>query len=215
MKQEIKELGGLLISDEINKRDNNNQFVLPQRPYAEDALEPYISKSTIEYHYGKHFATYIKNMNGQLAGTPFADMTLEEIVVNSEEGLFNNAAQSYNHAFYFEALRPGQANNAPTGKIKELIDASFGSFDAFKEKFAAAATSQFGSGWAWLVIDSDAKLDIIKTGNADTPLKHKKKALLTIDVWEHAYYLDTQNARPKYIENYWAVINWDKINQRL
>ena len=155
-------------------------------------------------------------MNNLIAGTEFEKMCLEGIVIKSEGGIFNNAAQTYNHIFYFETFQPHNAAKvAPTGKIKELIDKSFGNFDAFKEAFAKAATTLFGSGWGWLVVDKDGKLEIMQTSNADTPLKHGKKPILTIDVWEHAYYLDTQIARPKYIENYCNIINWDVVNKRL
>ena len=211
----LESLNTLLISAEINKRGDENQFKLPVLPYEEQALEPCISQRTIQYHYGKHFATYINNLNAQIKGTPFENKLLEEIVAESDGGLFNNAAQSYNHAFYFESLRAPREDNAPTGKVAELINTSFGSFDQFKEAFALAATTQFGSGWAWLIIDEKFQLEVLKTGNADTPLKLGKKAILTIDVWEHAYYLDTQNARPQYISNYWKLIDWEKVNQRL
>lgn len=214
--EECKALDVLLSSETINKRGDDNKFILPPLPYEQNALEPYISEKTIQYHYGKHLATYITNMNNQIVDTEFENMCLEGIVIKSEGGIFNNAAQTYNHIFYFETFQPHQeSNTTPTGKIKELIDQSFGSFDAFKEAFAKAATTLFGSGWAWLVSDENGKLEIVQTGNADTPLKHGKKPILTIDVWEHAYYLDTQNARPKYIENYWNIINWEVVNKRL
>lgn len=217
MKTELaKELDVLISSPVMNKRGEDHKFQLPVLPYAENALEPYISARTIQYHYGKHLATYITNMNNLIAGTEYEHLSLEEIVLKAEGGLFNNAAQTYNHVFYFEAFQAHDAQKAlPSGKIAELINASFGSFDAFKEAFAKAATTLFGSGWAWLTINKDGKLEIEQTGNADTPLRHGKKPLLTIDVWEHAYYLDTQNARPKYIENFWNIINWDVVNQRL
>lgn len=217
MKTELaKELDVLISSPVMNKRGEDHKFQLPVLPYAENALEPYISARTIQYHYGKHLATYITNMNNLIAGTEYEHLSLEEIVLKTEGGLFNNAAQTYNHVFYFEAFQAHDAQKAlPSGKIAELINASFGSFDAFKEAFAKAATTLFGSGWAWLTINKDGKLEIEQTGNADSPLRHGKKPLLTIDVWEHAYYLDTQNARPKYIENFWNIINWDVVNQRL
>ena len=214
--EEFKDLDVLMSSDIINKRGADNKFQLPTLPYKENALEPYISERTIQYHYGKHLATYITNMNNLIAGTEFEKMCLEGIVVKSEGGIFNNAAQTYNHIFYFETFQPHNvAKTTHTGKVKELIDKSFGSFDTFKEAFAKAATTLFGSGWGWLVVGKDGKLEIMQTSNADTPLKHGKKPILTIDVWEHAYYLDTQNARPKYIENYWNIINWDVVNKRL
>ena len=203
--EEYKELDVLMSSEVINTKGEDNKFKLPSLPYKENALEPYISERTIQYHHGKHLATYITNLNNLIVGTEFEKMCLEGIVTKSEGGIFNNAAQTYNHIFYFETFQPHNAAQVvPTGKIKELIDKSFGSFDAFKE-----------AGWAWLVADKSGKLEIVQTGNADTPLKHGKKPILTIDVWEHAYYLDTQNARPKYIENYWNIINWDVVNKRL
>lgn len=211
-----KELDVLISSTTINKRNAENKFTLPPLPYAENGLEPYISARTLQFHHGKHLAAYINNMNGLIAGTRYENMCLEGIVMESDGGLFNNAAQTYNHLFYFEALRPHDAAKAvPTGKIASLIDASFGNFETFKETFTKAASTLFGSGWAWLTVDKDGKLAIEQTANADTPLRHGKKPLLTIDVWEHAYYLDTQNARPRYIENFWNIINWDIVNQRL
>ena len=206
----------LLSSKTVNTKDAEKKFKLPPLPYAEHALAPYISEKTIQYHYGKHLLAYINNTNNLKTGTEFENMPLEEIVKKASGGLFNNAAQVFNHVFYFEALQPyNTAHTVPTGKIKELIDKNFGSFEAFKEKFTQAATTLFGSGWAWLVLDKNDKLEIVQTSNADTPLKNDKKPILTIDVWEHAYYLDTQNARPKYIENYWNVINWDAIEKRV
>lgn len=170
--EEFKDLDVLISSDMINKRGADNKFQLPALPYKENALEPYISERTIQYHYGKHLATYITNMNNLIAGTEFEKMCLEGIVIKSEGGIFNNAAQTYNHIFYFETFQPHNAAKvAPTGKIKELIDKSFGNFDAFKEAFAKAATTLFGSGWGWLVVDKDGKLEIMQTSNADTPLK--------------------------------------------
>ena len=214
--EEFKELDVLISSNVINARGEDKKFKLPPLPYKENGLEPYISEKTIQFHYGKHMATYINNMNNLIAGTEYENMCLEGIVMKSEGGLFNNAAQSYNHAFYFEAFKPyDSAKVVPTGKIKELIDKSFGSFEAFKEAFTKASTTLFGSGWAWVILTKEGKLEIEQTGNADNPLKRGKKPILTIDVWEHAYYLDTQNARPKYIENFWNIIDWNVVNQRL
>lgn len=213
---ENKDLDVLVSTDMINARDVDNKFKLPALPYKENALEPYISERTIQYHYGKHLATYIANLNNLIKGNEFEKMCLEGIVIKSEGGIFNNAAQTYNHIFYFETFQSYDATKViPTGKIKELIEKSFGSFESFKEAFTKAATTLFGSGWVWLVVDKAGKLEIVQTSNADTPLKHGQKSLLTIDVWEHAYYLDTQNARPKYIENYWNIINWNIVNKRL
>ena len=215
MKKELN-LDVLLYSSTINKRDENNKFVLPALPYAENGLEPYISARTLQFHHGKHLATYINNLNGLIVGTEFENMCLEDIVRKSEGGIFNNAAQTYNHIFYFEALCPhNEKSETPSGKIATRINESFGDFNAFKEAFAKAASTLFGSGWTWLVEDDSEKLVIEQSSNADTPLKHGKKPLLTIDVWEHAYYLDTQNSRPKYIENFWEIVNWNVVNQRL
>lgn len=206
----------LLSSKEFNTKDENKKFKMQPLPYAENALAPYISEKTIQYHYGKHLAAYVTNTNNLKAGTEYDDMTIEEIVKKSSGGLFNNAAQTFNHIFYFEALRPYAADKVvPQGKIKELIDKNFGSFEAFKEKFAQAGATLFGSGWVWLLADKEGKLEIMQTTNADCPIKYGKKPILTMDVWEHAYYLDTQNARPKYIENYWNIVDWEVVEKRL
>lgn len=206
----------LLSSQKINEKDENKKFKMVALPYAENALAPYISEKTIQYHYGKHLAAYITNTNNLKTGTEFDDLPLEEIVKKSTGGLFNNAAQTFNHIFYFEALHPYQADKlAPKGHLKELIDKNFGSFEAFKEKFTQAGVTLFGSGWVWLIADKDGKLEIMQTANADCPIKYGKKPVLTMDVWEHAYYLDTQNARPKYIENFWNVVNWEAVEKRL
>ena len=204
---------GLLSCKEVNAKDNDNQFTLQPLPYAENALAPYISEKTIQYHYGKHLAAYIDNTNKLKAGTNLDDAPLHEIVKKSSGGLFNNSAQVFNHYFYFEALHtPG--SETPEGKIKALIDENFGSFEDFKEKFTQAGITLFGSGWVWLVKEED-KLEVLPTPNAGNPLKDGKYPLLTMDVWEHAYYLDTQNARAKYIENFWKVVNWEIVEKRL
>lgn len=180
---------------------------LPELPYAKDALAPIISAETIEYHYGKHHATYVANLNKLIVGTEFANLTLEEIVKKSSGGLFNNAAQVWNHTFYWKCMKPG-GGGEPDGELAEAIDRDFGSFDKFKEQFTEAAVSQFGSGWAWLVLSS-GMLKVMKTGNADLPLKHGLPALLTVDVWEHAYYIDYRNARPKYVEAFLTnLVDW-------
>lgn len=186
---------------------------LPVLPYKLNELEPYISQKTLEFHYGKHHQAYINNLNNLIKGTAFENASLEDIVNNSEGGIFNNGAQTYNHTFYFEALKPN-GGGEPKGKLKEVLLATFGSFEAFKEEFAKAGATIFGSGWAWLAIDAGGKLVIMKTSNAGNPLRDGFKPILTMDVWEHAYYLDTQNVRPKYIENFWNVINWDIIENR-
>jgi len=187
---------------------------LPALPYAKDALVPHISAETIEYHYGKHHQTYVTNTNNLIANTADANKSLEEIVKTAQGGLFNNAAQVWNHSFYWRSLKP-QGGGQPTGAIATAINDSFGGYDAFRKEFAQAATTQFGSGWAWLVSES-GKLKIVKTPNAETPLTSAAKPILTIDVWEHAYYIDYRNARPKYIDTYLDhLVNWDFANANL
>ena len=189
-------------------------FELPPLPYAMDALAPHISQETLEYHYGKHHQTYVTNLNKLVEGTDLEGKSLEEVILAAEGGVFNNAAQVWNHTFYWSSLKPG-GGGAPDGEIGEKINSAFGSYDGFKEEFAKAATTQFGSGWAWL-IDDGGKLAITQTSNADLPLKHSQKALLTIDVWEHAYYIDYRNARPKYIDTYLdSLLNWDFVAANL
>ena len=185
-------------------------FELPPLPYAQDALDPYISAETLEYHYGKHHATYVANLNKLTADTDLADKSLEAVIAEAEGPLFNNAAQVWNHSFYWNCMAPG-GGGEPTGEIADRINSAFGSYADFRTQFADAATTQFGSGWAWLA-DDGTGLKIMKTANADTPLKHSAKALLTIDVWEHAYYIDYRNARPKYIETFLdSLLNWDFV----
>ena len=187
---------------------------LPPLPYAQDALAPYISAETLEYHYGKHHQAYVTNLNKLIEGTDLADKPLEEIILNSDGGVFNNSAQVWNHTFYWNSLKPG-GGGEPTGAAADAIGSAFGSYEAFREKFTEAATTQFGSGWAWLV-DAGSGLEIMKTPNADLPMKHGAKALVTIDVWEHAYYIDYRNLRPKYIETYLdSLINWEFVNANL
>jgi Fe-Mn family superoxide dismutase len=188
---------------------------LPPLPYAMDALAPHISQETLEFHYGKHHQTYVTNLNKAIEGTPDADKPLEDIIMSADAGpLFNNSAQVWNHTFYWNSMTPG-GGGAPSGEVADKINSAFGSHDAFKEKFADAATTQFGSGWAWLV-DDGGKFEIQKTSNADLPMKHSAKALLTIDVWEHAYYIDFRNARPNYISTFIDhLINWDFVAKNL
>lgn len=187
---------------------------LPPLPFAKDALEPVISAETIDYHYGKHHQAYVNNLNKLIVGTEFEDMALEDIIKKSSGGIFNNAAQVFNHTFYWHCLAP-DAGGTPQGELAGAIDQAFGSFEAFKEKFSATAATTFGSGWAWLVKDSDGKLEIISTSNAGTPLTEDKKPLLTCDVWEHAYYIDYRNARPSYIDKFWELVNWDFVSANL
>jgi len=194
-------------------------FTLPPLPYADDALSPAISANTIGFHYGKHHQGYVNNLNQLVAGTPLADQPLDAVVRATagkadQVAIFNNAAQVWNHSFYWNSLRP-KGGGKPTGTLAELIDKSFGDFDQFKAEFAKAASSQFGSGWAWLVRDGD-KLIVTKTGNADTPIARGQQPLLTIDVWEHAYYLDYQNRRADYVAAVLdSLINWDFAAQNL
>ncbi|MBX3224601.1 MAG: superoxide dismutase [Labilithrix sp.] len=181
---------------------------LPPLPYAKDALAPHISAETLEYHHGKHHAAYVTNLNKLLEGKPEAQKSLEEIIMSSDGGVFNNAAQVWNHTFYWNSMKPN-GGGQPTGDLLAAINRDFGSFDKFKEEFATAGATQFGSGWAWLV-EQNGKLAVTKTPNADLPMKHGQKALLTMDVWEHAYYIDYRNARPKYIETFLtSLANWD------
>jgi Fe-Mn family superoxide dismutase len=191
-------------------------FTLPDLPYAKDALAPHISAETLEYHHGKHHAAYVTNLNKLLEGKPEASKSLEEVIMGAENGsgVFNNAAQVWNHTFYWHCMKPN-GGGQPTGDLLAAINRDFGSFDKFKEEFANAGATQFGSGWAWLV-EKDGKLAVTKTANADLPMKHGQKALLTMDVWEHAYYIDYRNARPKYIETFLNhLVNWDFVLENL
>ena len=189
-------------------------FELPALPWAEDALAPHISAETIEYHYGKHHKTYVDNLNKAVDGTPDADASLESIIMKAEGPLFNNAAQVWNHTFFWNGLSPN-GGGAPTGAVAARIDADFGGYDAFRAQLADAGLTQFGSGWAWLV-EKDGKLAIMKTPNADLPMKHGAKALFTIDVWEHAYYIDYRNLRAKFIDVVLDnLVNWDFVNANL
>ncbi|MEO0421235.1 MAG: Fe-Mn family superoxide dismutase [Pseudomonadota bacterium] len=181
---------------------------LPELPYAMDALEPHISRETLEYHYGKHHNTYVTKLNGMIEGTAHANASLEDIVRNSDGGVFNNAAQIWNHTFYWNSLSPN-GGGAPSGALADAINGSFGSFEEFKKTFTDKATTLFGSGWAWLVKKSDGSLAITQTSNADTPLTGDDVPLLTCDVWEHAYYIDYRNARPGYLAAWWELVNWD------
>lgn len=183
---------------------------LPELPYALDALAPTISKETLEYHYGKHHQTYITNLNNLIKGGEFEDASLEEIVKKSSGGIFNNAAQVWNHTFYWLGLTPN-GKGAPEGALADAINAKWGSFDEFKKAFNAVAAGTFGSGWAWLVKNPDGSLELVSTSNAATPLTTDKKALLTCDVWEHAYYIDYRNSRPNYLEGFWKLVDWDYV----
>jgi len=183
---------------------------LPALPYSMDALAPHISAETLDFHYGKHHQTYVTNLNKLIPGTEFENMSLEEIVKKSSGGIFNNAAQVWNHTFYWNCLSPN-GGGEPTGALAEAINRDFGSFAEFKEKFSQNAITTFGSGWGWLVKKSDGTLALASTSNAATPLTGEDKALLTCDVWEHAYYIDYRNARPKYLEAFWNLVNWEFV----
>ena len=185
-------------------------FELPALPYAKNALEPHISAETLDYHYGKHHQTYVTNLNNLVAGTPNEGKSLEEIIKSSSGGLFNNAAQVWNHTFYWNCLSPN-GGGEPSGALADAINKKWGSFASFKEEFSKCAITTFGSGWAWLVKNADGSLDLVSTGNAGTPMTEGKTALLTCDVWEHAYYVDYRNARPKYVEAFWNLVNWDFV----
>ncbi len=183
---------------------------LPELPYALDALAPHISKETLEFHYGKHHQTYITNLNNLIKGTEFENMSLEEITKKSSGGVFNNAAQVWNHTFYWMGLSP-KGGGEPTGALADAINKKWGSFAKFKEEFTKTSVGTFGSGWGWLVKKADGSLDLASTSNAATPLTGADKPLLTCDVWEHAYYVDYRNARPKYVEAFWNLVNWDFV----
>jgi Fe-Mn family superoxide dismutase len=183
---------------------------LPELPYAKNALAPHISQETIEFHYGKHHQAYVNNLNKLIPGTEFENASLEAIIKKASGGVFNNAAQVFNHTFYWHCLSP-KGGGKPSGSLAKAIDTEFGSFDGFKEKFTQAATTLFGSGWAWLVKTADGKLVIEPAGNAGNPIREGKKPLLTCDVWEHAYYIDYRNARPKYVEAFWNLVNWEFV----
>jgi Fe-Mn family superoxide dismutase len=183
---------------------------LPELPYAKNALEPHISAETLEYHYGKHHQTYVTNLNNLIKGTEYEELPLEAIIQKSSGGLFNNAAQVWNHTFYWNCLKPN-GGGEPTGALAEAINKKFGSLAAFKEEFTKVSVGTFGSGWGWLIKNADGSVELMSTSNAGTPMTSGKTALLTCDVWEHAYYIDYRNARPKYVEAFWNLVNWDFV----
>jgi superoxide dismutase, Fe-Mn family len=190
-------------------------FELPQLPYAMDALKPHLSAETLEYHHGKHHAAYVNNLNNLTKGSPNETKSVEDIIKTAPSGgLFNNAAQHFNHSFYWKSLAP-KAGGAPKGAIADAIKSGFGSFDEFKKKFTEAATTHFGSGWAWLVRKPDGSLAIEATHDAGTPLTSGNRPILTCDVWEHAYYIDYRNARPRYVEAFWNLVNWEFASDNL
>jgi len=187
-------------------------YQLPVLPYESDALEPHLSKETLEFHYGKHHQAYVTNLNNLISGTEFEGLALEDVVKKTSGPIFNNSAQIWNHTFYWNCLSPS-GGGEPNGDLAQAIVNAFGSFEVFKEKFSASAVGNFGSGWTWLVKNNDDTVEIVNTSNAETPLTTNKQALLTCDVWEHAYYIDYRNARPKYVESFWNLINWGFVAQ--
>lgn len=189
-------------------------FKLPDLPYAKDALAPHISSETLEFHYGKHHQAYVNNLNHQTQGKPEADKTLEELIRTAEGGIFNNAAQVWNHTFFWHCMKPG-GGGTPSGDVAAAINQACGNFESFKETFTNAATSLFGSGWTWLARDASGKVTIENLSNAGNPLRDDKTPLLTLDVWEHAYYIDYRNARPDYVKAFWEIVNWDFVAHNL
>lgn len=183
---------------------------LPPLPYEMDALQPHISRETLEYHYGKHHKAYVDNLNKLIPNTEYADKSLEEIILSADGPIFNNAAQVWNHTFYWHCMKPN-GGGEPKGALLAAIEKTFGSFDAFKEMFTKTAVGTFGSGWGWLVKREDGNLAIVSTSNAQTPMTSQQTALLTCDVWEHAYYIDYRNARPTYVDHFWNLVNWDFV----
>jgi Fe-Mn family superoxide dismutase len=187
---------------------------LPPLPWARDALAPHISAETIDYHYGKHHQTYVTNLNNQIKGTEFENMALEEIVKKSSGGMFNNAAQTWNHTFYWNCLSP-KGGGEPSGRVADAINKAFGGFAPFRDEFSKLSIGTFGSGWGWLVQRADKGLGLVSTSNAGTPITGSDRPLLTCDVWEHAYYIDYRNARPKYVEAFWNLVNWDFVASQM
>lgn len=188
------------------------EHTLPQLPYAMDALAPHISKETLEYHYGKHHQAYVTNLNNLVKGTEFENLSLEEIIMKSSGGIFNNAAQIWNHSFYWNCLSPN-GGGEPSGKLLDAIKAKFGSFEEFKKQFSQTSITTFGSGWGWLVKNADGSVELMSTSNAGTPMTSGKTALLTCDVWEHAYYVDYRNRRPDYVGAFWNLVNWEFVSR--
>ena len=186
---------------------------LHQLPYPEDALEPYMSAETLQYHHGKHVQAYINNLNNLIPGTPFEDASLEDIIRKADGGIFNNGAQVWNHRFFFEGFSP-RAKHKPEGRLAEAIDRAFGSLDRFREEFAKTAVSLFGSGWAWLVKDREGNLQIVPESNAGNPLRRELQPVMTCDVWEHAYYIDYRNRRPDFVKAFWDILDWERIEER-
>jgi superoxide dismutase, Fe-Mn family len=194
--------------------EDTMEFKLPDLPFAKDSMKEIISEETFDFHHGKHHAAYVNNLNNLIKGTQFEHKDLDIIIKESEGGIFNNAAQNFNHTFFWDCLSPN-GGCSPSGNIAAEINKNFGSFQEFKDNFSKAAATLFGSGWTWLVKNSDGELEILQMPNAGTPLTLDKIPLLTIDVWEHAYYIDYRNARPKFIEKFWEIVNWNHVNSQL
>ena len=192
----------------------DGKFELMELPYAPEALEPVISAQTLSFHHGKHLQAYVNNLNAALPGSGLEGKSLEDVILNAQGGMLNNAGQILNHNLYFGQFRAPKPDNAPTGRLAEAINAEFGSFEAFKEIFAKAGATLFGSGWAWLCSDAEGNLQITQEANAGNPIQHNLKPLMTMDVWEHAYYLDYQNRRPDHLAALWQIIDWDVVSQR-
>lgn len=189
------------------------KYTLPKLPYALDALAPFISRETLEFHHGKHHRTYVTTLNELIADTMFEDMPLEQIIAEAKGAVFNNAAQAWNHSFFWECLAPAGAGHKPDAQLKSAIESAFGSMQDFQRKFTESATKNFGSGWTWLIRRGSGDLDILNTSNADTPIRTGDIPLLTCDVWEHAYYIDYRNERAKYLKGFWNIVNWEFVSQ--
>ena len=203
----------MILLNKLIKHQIKMTHQLPELPWAKNALEPYITEKTLDFHYGKHHQAYVTNLNNLLPGSPFEEASLEEIIMKAEGGIFNNGAQVWNHTFYWNCLTPN-GTELPEPKLLEAINRDFGSFELFKDQFSKSAATLFGAGWAWLVKDDQGKLSIVQESNAGNPMRRGLTPLLTCDVWEHAYYLDKQNRRPDYVSDWWKLVDWKKVSKR-
>ncbi len=203
----------MILLNRLIKHQIKMTHQLPELPWAKNALEPYITEKTLDFHYGKHHQAYVTNLNNLLPGSPFEEASLEEIIMKAEGGIFNNGAQVWNHTFYWNCLTPN-GTELPEPKLLEAINRDFGSFELFKDQFSKSAATLFGAGWAWLVKDDQGKLSIVQESNAGNPMRKGLTPLLTCDVWEHAYYLDKQNRRPDYVSDWWKLVDWKKVSER-
>lgn len=203
----------MILLNKLIKHQIKMTHQLPELPWAKNALEPYITEKTLDFHYGKHHQAYVTNLNNLLPGSPFEEASLEEIIMKAEGGIFNNGAQVWNHTFYWNCLTPN-GTELPEPKLLEAINRDFGSFELFKDQFSKSAATLFGAGWAWLVKDDQGKLSIVQESNAGNPMRKGLTPLLTCDVWEHAYYLDKQNRRPDYVSDWWKLVDWKKVSER-